>query len=47
MKQIGGTVLKHIGISEQEINRIKVQFRLGNYIIAKKEDALSEVEDND
>ncbi|MCZ6909204.1 MAG: monovalent cation:proton antiporter-2 (CPA2) family protein, partial [Rickettsia endosymbiont of Ixodes persulcatus] len=39
--QIGGTVLKHIGISEQEINRIKVQFRLGNYIIAKKEDALS------
>ncbi|ABV75482.1 glutathione-regulated potassium-efflux system protein kefB [Rickettsia akari str. Hartford] len=45
--QIGGTVLKNIGISEQEINRIKVQFRLGNYIIAKKEDALSEVEDND
>lgn len=45
--QIGGTVLKNIGISEQEINRIKVQFRLGNYIIAKKEDSLSEVEDND
>nr|WP_016926610.1 monovalent cation:proton antiporter-2 (CPA2) family protein [Rickettsia conorii] len=45
--QIGGIVLKNIGISEQEINRIKVQFRLGNYIIAKKEDALSEVEDND
>ncbi|AFC73567.1 cation:proton antiporter [Rickettsia montanensis] len=45
--QIGGTVLKDIGISEQEINRIKVQFRLGNYIIAKKEDALSEAEDND
>ncbi|AFC75401.1 sodium/hydrogen exchanger family protein [Rickettsia parkeri str. Tate's Hell] len=45
--QIGGTVLKNIGISEQEINRIKVQFRLGNYIIAKKEDALSETEDND
>ncbi|HJD59367.1 MAG TPA: monovalent cation:proton antiporter-2 (CPA2) family protein [Rickettsia endosymbiont of Omalisus fontisbellaquei] len=45
--QIGGTVLKHIGISEQEINRIKVQFRLGNYIIAKKEDVLSEAEDND
>ncbi|WP_017442686.1 monovalent cation:proton antiporter-2 (CPA2) family protein [Rickettsia gravesii] len=45
--QIGGTVLKNIGISEQEINRIKVQFRLGNYIIAKKEDALSEAEDND
>ncbi|AFC70338.1 potassium transporter [Rickettsia amblyommatis] len=44
---IGGTVLKNIGISEQEINRIKVQFRLGNYIIAKKEDALSEAEDND
>ncbi|QQV75707.1 Glutathione-regulated potassium-efflux system protein KefC [Rickettsia tillamookensis] len=45
--QIGGTVLKNIGISEQEINRIKVQFRLGNYVIAKKEDALSEAEDND
>ncbi|AFB31238.1 MULTISPECIES: monovalent cation:proton antiporter-2 (CPA2) family protein [spotted fever group] len=45
--QIGGTVLKNIGISEQEINRIKVQFRLGNYIIAKKEDALSEAEYND
>ncbi|UZW38586.1 monovalent cation:proton antiporter-2 (CPA2) family protein [Rickettsia conorii] len=45
--QIGGTVLKNIGISEQEINRIKVQFRLGNYIIEKKEDALSEAEDND
>ncbi|KJV61195.1 cation:proton antiporter [Rickettsia amblyommatis] len=44
---IGGTVLKNIGISEQEINRIKVQFRLGNYIIAKKEDALPEAEDND
>ncbi|AEK75218.1 potassium transporter [Rickettsia conorii subsp. heilongjiangensis] len=45
--QIGGTVLKNIGISEQEINRIKVQFRLGNYIIEKKEDVLSEAEDND
>ncbi|MGX6960073.1 MAG: cation:proton antiporter [Rickettsia endosymbiont of Pentastiridius leporinus] len=45
--QIGGTVLKLIGISEQEINRIKVQFRLGNYIVAKKEDSLSEVEEND
>jgi len=45
--QIGGSVLKLIGISEQEINRIKVQFRLGNYIVAKKEDSLSEVEDND
>ncbi|WP_121543747.1 monovalent cation:proton antiporter-2 (CPA2) family protein [Candidatus Rickettsia colombianensi] len=45
--QIGGTVLKNIGISEQEVNRIKVQFRLGNYIIAKKEDALSEAEYND
>ncbi len=45
--QIGGTVLKFIGISEQEINRIKVQFRLGNYIVAKKEDSLSEVEYND
>ncbi|HJD55975.1 MAG TPA: cation:proton antiporter [Rickettsia endosymbiont of Pyrocoelia pectoralis] len=45
--QIGGSVLKLIGISEQEINRIKVQFRLGNYIVAKKEDSLSETEEND
>lgn len=45
--QIGGSVLKLIGISEQEINRIKVQFRLGNYMVAKKKDSLLEVEEND
>ncbi|MCC8368977.1 MAG: cation:proton antiporter [Rickettsia endosymbiont of Oxypoda opaca] len=45
--QLGGTVLKLIGISEQEINRIKGQFRLGNYIAAKREDLLTAAEEND
>lgn len=45
--QLGGTVLKLIGISEQEINRIKGQFRLGNYIAAKREDLLTTIEEND
>lgn len=44
---LGGTILKLVGISEQEINRIKGQFRLGNYIVAKREDLLSDVEEND
>ncbi|WP_253308299.1 MULTISPECIES: cation:proton antiporter [unclassified Rickettsia] len=45
--QLGGMVLKLIGISDQEINRIKGQFRLGNYIVAKREDILAEAEEND
>ncbi|MFY9589279.1 monovalent cation:proton antiporter-2 (CPA2) family protein [Rickettsia endosymbiont of Halotydeus destructor] len=45
--QLGGTVLKLIGISEQEINRVKGQFRLGNYIAAKREDLLATTEEND
>jgi CPA2 family monovalent cation:H+ antiporter-2 len=45
--QLGGMVLKLIGISEQEINRIKGQFRLGNYIVAKREDLLAKTEEND
>ena len=45
--QLGGAVLKSVGISEQEINRIKAQFRLGNYVMAKREDNLLEKEEND
>ena len=45
--QLGGAVLKSVGISEQEINRIKIQFRAGNYLIAKQENNLLESEEND
>lgn len=45
--QLGGAVLKSVGISEYEINRIKEQFRAGNYVIAKREDNLLETEEND
>ncbi|WP_375326259.1 cation:proton antiporter [Candidatus Tisiphia endosymbiont of Nemotelus uliginosus] len=45
--QLGGTILKFIGISEYEINRIKGQFRSGNYVIAKRDDALSALEENE
>ncbi|WP_425361868.1 cation:proton antiporter [Candidatus Tisiphia endosymbiont of Mystacides longicornis] len=45
--QLGGTILKFIGLSEYEINRIKGQFRSGNYVTAKQDDALHELEEND
>jgi CPA2 family monovalent cation:H+ antiporter-2 len=45
--QLGGTILKFIGISDYEINRIKSQFRSGNYVIAKRDDALRVLEEND
>ncbi|NRA73676.1 MAG: cation:proton antiporter [Rickettsiales bacterium] len=35
--QMAGTLLKSIGISENEVNRIKEQFRLGNYVAAHSE----------
>ena len=41
--QMGGAVLKSIGISEFEISRIKNQFRLGNYILAQTEDVETEL----
>lgn len=44
--QLGGTILKSIGISEYEINRVKGQFRSGNYVIAKRDDEL-ELTEND
>ena len=41
-------MLKSIGISEFEVNRIKNQFRAGNYVMAKElEEQLEEVEDYD
>jgi len=37
--QLGGAVLKSIGVSEFEVSRIKNQFRAGNYIrLPKQED---------
>ncbi|RYE06367.1 MAG: potassium transporter [Rickettsiaceae bacterium] len=45
--QLGGAVLKSIGISDYEVNRIKEQFRSGNYVMAKREDNLLEIEEND
>lgn len=36
--QLGGAVLKSVGISEFEVSRIKNQFRAGNYVLAKASD---------
>lgn len=35
--QMGGAVLKSVGVSENEVSRIKNQFRLGNYIMAQEQ----------
>ena len=35
--QLGGAVLKTVGISEFEVSRIKNHFRAGNYILAKSQ----------
>ena len=45
--QLGGAALKSVGISEYEINRIKEQFRSGNYVMAKRENNLLETKEND
>jgi CPA2 family monovalent cation:H+ antiporter-2 len=45
--QLGGAVLKSVGISENEINRIKAQFRAGNYVVVKKDDTLLESEEDE
>ncbi|MGI4775947.1 MAG: cation:proton antiporter, partial [Janthinobacterium lividum] len=45
--QLGGAVLKSVGISDYEVNRIKEQFRSGNYVMAKREDNLLEIEENE
>lgn len=45
--QLGGAVLKSIGISEYEISRIKNQFRAGSYVMAKSdEEVIDEYETN-
>jgi CPA2 family monovalent cation:H+ antiporter-2 len=36
--QLGGAVLKTVGIGEAEVSRIKNRFRAGNYIKAKEPD---------
>lgn len=45
--QLGGAVLKAVGISEHEVNRIKGQFRSGNYLMAKQANTLLESVEND
>lgn len=45
--QLGGAVLKSVGISEFEVSRIKNKFRAGNYIYAKTiEDSISSDEED-
>lgn len=45
--QLGSAVLKSVGISEYEINRIKGQFRAGNYVVVKQDDTLLEIEEDE
>lgn len=45
--QLGGAALKSVGVSRYEIDRIKAQFRAGNYLVAKQENNLLESEEND
>jgi len=45
--QLGGAVLKSVGISEYEINRIKAQFRAGNYVVVKQDATLLESEEDE
>ena len=45
--QLGGAVLKSVGISEHEINRIKTQFRAGSYVVVKQDNTLLESEEDE
>jgi CPA2 family monovalent cation:H+ antiporter-2 len=45
--QLGSSALKAVGVSDYEINRIKAQFRAGNYNLIKKDDTLLETEEDD
>jgi len=45
--QLGGAVLKSVGINEYEINRIKSQFRAGNYVVVKKDETLLDIIEED
>lgn len=43
--QLGGAILKTLGISEYEISRIKNQFRAGNYVMAQRDEDLFDDEE--
>jgi len=45
--QLGSAVLKSVGISEYELNRIKGQFRAGNYEVVMQHDNLLEAEEDE
>lgn len=45
--QLGGAVLKSVGVSENEITRIKTQFRAGNYVVVKRDNTLLESEEDE
>lgn len=45
--QLGCAVLKSIGIGEYEVNRIKGQFRAGNYVVVKLDEAALETVEED
>lgn len=45
--QLGCAVLKSVGIGEYEVNRIKGQFRAGNYVVVKLEETRLETVEED
>ncbi|SPR10418.1 potassium transporter [Orientia tsutsugamushi] len=45
--QLGSEVLKVIGISDYEVNRIKNQFRSGNYVATKQSQTLDNDDENE
>lgn len=45
--QLGAAALKSVGISEYEVNRIKGQFRSGNYVVVKLDDTGLEAVEED
>lgn len=44
---LGSAALKSVGISEYEINRIKGQFRAGNYVVVKQDETLLDTEEDE
>jgi CPA2 family monovalent cation:H+ antiporter-2 len=45
--QLGGAVLKSMGVIEDDINRVKRQFRAGNYVLVKPDNTLLESAEED
>ncbi|GAB4166993.1 MAG: monovalent cation:proton antiporter-2 (CPA2) family protein [Rickettsiaceae bacterium] len=45
--QLGSAVLKSVGINENEISRIKGQFRAGNYVVVKQDETLVDIEEDE